>query len=200
MACLNTLKQEIRTLESIFSKSHERFQIVSASVDELSCRFIGKNGKKYAIHANITVSRCYKTYSILLTAKKGLGGLIFCKFSSNKGSYPSCFFLTFNICSSDSCVCHFCCHFKKVIFVCIIQHKGLSLQETYPSVPPVWFADSEETSITNAVQILSNTEGLDNHVLHQVIILLKELCRLHAVPEPPDLDRLQILDPQTTNR
>lgn len=113
MACLNTLKQEIRTLESIFSKSHERFQIVSASVDELSCRFIGKNGKKYAIHANITVSRCYKTYSILLTAKKGLGGLIFCKFSSNKGSYPSCFFLTFNICSSDSCVCHFCCHFKK---------------------------------------------------------------------------------------
>lgn len=56
MACLNTLKQEIRTLESIFSKNHERFQIVSASVDELSCRFIGKNGKKYAIHANITVS------------------------------------------------------------------------------------------------------------------------------------------------
>ncbi|XP_023311443.1 ubiquitin-conjugating enzyme E2 Q2 isoform X1 [Anoplophora glabripennis] len=126
MACLNTLKQEIRTLESIFSTSHERFQIVSASVDELSCRFVGKNGKKYAIHANIT--------------------------------------------------------------------------ETYPSVPPVWFADSEETSITNAVQILSNTEGLDNHVLHQVIILLRELCRLHAVPEPPDLDRLQILDPQTTNR
>lgn len=126
MACLNTLKQEIRTLESIFSTSHERFQIVSASVDELSCRFIGKNGKRYAIHANIT--------------------------------------------------------------------------ETYPSVPPVWFADSEETSITNAVQILSNTEGLDNHVLHQVIILLRELCRLHAVPEPPDLDRLQILDPQTTNR
>lgn len=29
---------------------------MSASVDELSCRFIGKNGKKYEIHANITVS------------------------------------------------------------------------------------------------------------------------------------------------
>lgn len=56
MACLNTLKQEIRTLESIFPKNHERFQIVSASVDELSCRFIGKNGKRYEIHANITVS------------------------------------------------------------------------------------------------------------------------------------------------
>lgn len=38
------------------------------------------------------------------------------------------------------------------------------LQETYPSTPPVWFAESEETSITNAVQILSNTSGRDNHV------------------------------------
>lgn len=57
MACLNTLKSEIRTLESIFPKHHERFQIMSASVDELSCRFIGKNGKKYEIHANITVSK-----------------------------------------------------------------------------------------------------------------------------------------------
>ncbi|XP_023015798.1 ubiquitin-conjugating enzyme E2 Q2 [Leptinotarsa decemlineata] len=126
MACLNTLKQEIRTLESVFTKNHERFQIISASVDELSCRFIGNNGKKYDIHANIT--------------------------------------------------------------------------ETYPAVPPVWFADSEETSITNAVQILSNTVGLDNHVLHQVIILLRELCRLHTLPEPPDLDRLHLLDPQMTNR
>lgn len=64
----------------------------------------------------------------------------------------------------------------------------------------MWFADSEETSITNAVQILSNTEGLENHVLHQVAILLRELCRLHAVPEPPELDRLRLPDPQTTNR
>lgn len=57
MACLNTLKQEIKTLESVFPKSHERFQIVSASVDELNCRFVGKNGKNYEIHANITVSK-----------------------------------------------------------------------------------------------------------------------------------------------
>lgn len=56
MACLITLKQEIKTLESVFPKNHERFQIVSASVDELNCRFVGKNGKKYDIHANITVS------------------------------------------------------------------------------------------------------------------------------------------------
>ncbi|XP_055637599.1 ubiquitin-conjugating enzyme E2 Q2 isoform X2 [Toxorhynchites rutilus septentrionalis] len=118
MACLNTLKLEIKTLEQIFTKNHERFRIVSASVDELSCRFIGRNGKQYDIHANIT--------------------------------------------------------------------------ETYPSTPPVWFAESEETSITNAVQILTNTRGHDNHVINQVDILLRELCRIHTVPLPPDLDNLAI--------
>lgn len=56
MACLNTLKLEIKTLEQIFTKNHERFRILNASVDELSCRFIGRNGKQYDIHANITVS------------------------------------------------------------------------------------------------------------------------------------------------
>lgn len=56
MACLNTLKLEIKTLEKIFTKNHERFQILNSSVDELTCRFIGKNDKRYDIHANITVS------------------------------------------------------------------------------------------------------------------------------------------------
>ena len=59
MACLNTLKLEIKTLEKTFTKIHERFQILNASVDELTCRFIGKNGKRYDIHANITVSLTY---------------------------------------------------------------------------------------------------------------------------------------------
>lgn len=55
MACLNTLKLEIKTIERIFTKNHERFRILHASVDELTCRFVGKNGKNYDIHANITV-------------------------------------------------------------------------------------------------------------------------------------------------
>ncbi|XP_072937834.1 ubiquitin-conjugating enzyme E2 Q2 isoform X2 [Epargyreus clarus] len=118
MACLNTLKLEIKTLEQVFTKNHERFQIMSASVDELTCRFVGKNGKKYEIHANIT--------------------------------------------------------------------------ETYPNTPPVWFADSEDPLVTNAVQILSNTQGRDNHVINQVGILLRELCKLHGVPEPPDLDAVRL--------
>ena len=43
-------------------------------------------------------------------------------------------------------------------------------QETYPHTPPVWFAESEETNISNAIQLLSNTSGLDNHVINQVSV------------------------------
>ena len=60
MACLKTLKLEIKTLEKIFTKNHERFRILNASVDELTCRFVGKGGKFYDIHANITVSETKK--------------------------------------------------------------------------------------------------------------------------------------------
>uniref|UniRef100_T1IMB4 UBC core domain-containing protein n=1 Tax=Strigamia maritima TaxID=126957 RepID=T1IMB4_STRMM len=121
MACLNTLKQEIKTLESVFTKNHDRFQVVAASVDELTCRFIGKTGKKYEIHANIT--------------------------------------------------------------------------ETYPSTPPVWFAEAEDPIITGAVQVLSNTSGKDNQILQQVRLLIRELCSRHNVIEPPDLDQLQVYQP-----
>lgn len=73
MACLNTLKLEIKTLEQVFPKNHERFQIMSASVDELTCRFVGRNGKKYEIHANITVSSVIN--SIVLNIFVNLVGL-----------------------------------------------------------------------------------------------------------------------------
>jgi len=53
MACLQTLKQDIRLLEGMFPRSHSRFQIVSATVDELTCRFIGPRGERSEIHANI---------------------------------------------------------------------------------------------------------------------------------------------------
>ncbi|XP_065576881.1 ubiquitin-conjugating enzyme E2 Q2-like [Artemia franciscana] len=54
MACLNILKQEIRAIESTFPRQHERFQVLSATVDELTCRFIDNKGKKHEIHGNIT--------------------------------------------------------------------------------------------------------------------------------------------------
>ncbi|XP_037291804.1 ubiquitin-conjugating enzyme E2 Q2 [Rhipicephalus microplus] len=117
MACLNSLKQDIRALEASFPKNHERFQVVAASVDELTCRFIGRNGKKIEIHANIT--------------------------------------------------------------------------ETYPSTPPVWFSDTEDPSITNIVELLTNTAGRDNQLLQQVKILVTELCKVHSLPEPAELETLE---------
>lgn len=55
MACLQKLKEDIRLLEALFVSNHERFQVVSASVDEISVRFIGPNGNKINISANIMV-------------------------------------------------------------------------------------------------------------------------------------------------
>lgn len=55
MACLQKLKEDIRLLESIFPKSHDRFQIVNGTVDEICCRFVGPSGQKISIIANIMV-------------------------------------------------------------------------------------------------------------------------------------------------
>lgn len=117
MACLNNLKQDIKTLEALFPKSHELFQITAATVDELTCRFTGRSGKNFEIHANIT--------------------------------------------------------------------------ETYPTTPPVWFAETEDPAITSAVQVLTNTSGRDNLVLQQVKLLVSELCRLQNIQEPIELNNLQ---------
>ena len=59
MACLAVLKSDIKELERTFPASHSRLQIVSASVDELTCKFVDHQGKKHVIHANITVSTEY---------------------------------------------------------------------------------------------------------------------------------------------
>ena len=56
MACLRGLKSDINFLESTFPKEHSRFQIVSASLDELACRFVDKKGDAVTVFANITVS------------------------------------------------------------------------------------------------------------------------------------------------
>jgi len=114
---LNVLKQEIKALESCFPKTHERLQVVSASVDELTCRFVDLGGRKHVIHATLT--------------------------------------------------------------------------ETYPSSPPVWFSESEDTKVTEAVSCLSSTSGLDNHLLYQVKMLLRNLCSLFSIPVPSELDTLR---------
>lgn len=54
MACLEKLKADIQLLERVFPKTHSKFQIISANVDEIKCCFVGPTGKKKIIFANIT--------------------------------------------------------------------------------------------------------------------------------------------------
>ena len=84
-----------------------RLQIVSASVDELTCRFIDMGGRKHVIHATLT--------------------------------------------------------------------------ETYPNTPPVWFSESEDPKVSDAVSRLASTSGLDNRMLNQIRLLLTSLCDLFSI-------------------
>merc|ERR1740128_1251030 len=119
MACLNVLKTEIKAIEASFPKTHDRLQVISASVDELTCKFIDVSGRKHVIHANIT--------------------------------------------------------------------------ETYPQTPPVWFSESEDCKISEAVASLSGTEGLDNHLLYQVKLLLRHLCSQFSIQVPSDVDSVRVV-------
>ena len=93
-----------------------RLQIVSASVDELTCRFVDHGGRKHVIHATLT--------------------------------------------------------------------------ETYPNTPPVWFSESEDPKVSEAVSRLASTSGLDNHMMYQIKLLLTTLCDLFSIPS---MTRLMIL-------
>lgn len=56
MAYLKSLKQDVSALKEQFPENHERFRISQTTSDQLTCRFIGENGKNYDIHAVIPVS------------------------------------------------------------------------------------------------------------------------------------------------
>ena len=35
--------------------------------------------------------------------------------------------------------------------------------------PPVWFSESEDSKVSDALSHLAATQGLDNHLLYQVV-------------------------------
>ena len=47
------MKSEIKNLENVFPKTHQRFQIISSSIEELSCKFLDGSGRKHTVNANI---------------------------------------------------------------------------------------------------------------------------------------------------
>ncbi|XP_029436150.1 ubiquitin-conjugating enzyme E2 Q1 isoform X3 [Rhinatrema bivittatum] len=50
-----SLRRELKLLESIFHKRHERFRIASACLDEISCEFMTRGDERVRIHCNITL-------------------------------------------------------------------------------------------------------------------------------------------------
>lgn len=50
------LKSDLASLQQVFTKTHDQFRILSASVDEVVCRFMLQNKTSYDIQANIPVS------------------------------------------------------------------------------------------------------------------------------------------------
>jgi len=65
-------------------------------------------------------------------------------------------------------------------------------KETYPQSPPVWFSESEDPKVSEAVAVLTTTSGLDNHLLYQVKLLVRQLCQLFAAPLPPEYDTVAV--------
>lgn len=53
MACLQKLREDLALLERLFPRSHERFQIVSATVDEVTVKFLNPNSGSVIVSANI---------------------------------------------------------------------------------------------------------------------------------------------------
>uniref|UniRef100_A0A1I7Z475 UBIQUITIN_CONJUGAT_2 domain-containing protein n=1 Tax=Steinernema glaseri TaxID=37863 RepID=A0A1I7Z475_9BILA len=53
MSCLQKLREDISLLTTVFPRGHERFQVITASIDELVVRFVDSSGRAINITANI---------------------------------------------------------------------------------------------------------------------------------------------------
>ena len=83
------------------------------------------------------------------------------------------------------------------IFYLFLKNFKTYFQETYPNTPPVWFSESDEANIANALTSLSETNGLENHLLHQIRLLLRELCTLYALPLLPECTEIPVYNTAT---
>ena len=68
---ISGLKSEVKQIQAVFPKTHEFFRTVSASLDDLTFHFIGKNGEKQVISCNITVSWIFQ-FSLLFLSRNTL--------------------------------------------------------------------------------------------------------------------------------
>lgn len=116
------LKDDTRFLEATFPRTHERFQILSASVDEVSCKFM--------VSRDEGNGGCRPVQSVVITANFG---------------------------------------------------------ETYPHTPPIWFSESEDSTISATLEKLAETSEKNFSICKQVRLLLAELCQQYKVSIPEEI-------------
>ncbi|VDP09352.1 unnamed protein product [Soboliphyme baturini] len=52
-ACLKKFKADLKFLQSLFAKDHERFRVTTSSLDEISCMFLCSDGQQISASASI---------------------------------------------------------------------------------------------------------------------------------------------------
>ncbi|KAH8293196.1 hypothetical protein KR044_011291 [Drosophila immigrans] len=67
-----------------------------------------------------------------------------------------------------------------------------SITDTYPITPPVWYSECEDSTLSKIMEELSNTTGQENHMVLQVAWLVRQLCAVHNVTLPNDMDKLLV--------
>ncbi|XP_047650914.1 ubiquitin-conjugating enzyme E2 Q2 isoform X2 [Phacochoerus africanus] len=65
-----------------------------------------------------------------------------------------------------------------------IHHK-----ESYPSLSPIWFVDSDDPNLTSVLERLEDTKN-NNSLRQQLKWLICELCRLYNLPKHLDVEML----------
>ncbi|KAH8377263.1 hypothetical protein KR093_004572 [Drosophila rubida] len=67
-----------------------------------------------------------------------------------------------------------------------------SITDSYPMTPPVWYSECEDSSLSKIMEELADTKGQKNHVVLQVELLVRQLCAVHNVPLPNDMEKLAV--------
>uniref|UniRef100_A0A8C7MVW0 Ubiquitin-conjugating enzyme E2Q family member 2 n=1 Tax=Oncorhynchus kisutch TaxID=8019 RepID=A0A8C7MVW0_ONCKI len=63
-------------------------------------------------------------------------------------------------------------------------------RESYPSIPPIWFVDSDDPSLTEVLERLEDVRKGTSLLLQQLKRLICDLCRLYNLPQHPDVEML----------
>ncbi|XP_047650912.1 ubiquitin-conjugating enzyme E2 Q2 isoform X1 [Phacochoerus africanus] len=64
-----------------------------------------------------------------------------------------------------------------------------NITESYPSLSPIWFVDSDDPNLTSVLERLEDTKN-NNSLRQQLKWLICELCRLYNLPKHLDVEML----------